>query len=183
MEFKITLRHILNILLILSWIIFIGICIEAGGFILNAIFALVKPGAVKQLWQQVDLSALFRYDKGHFFAITLIMSIVAILKATMFYQIIRILHRKDLDLALPFSKTVQRFIVVLACLALMIGFFCSYGINYTGWLVQKGVTFPDTQYLRFGGSDVWYFMAVVLFVISQLFKRGIEIQSENELTI
>jgi hypothetical protein len=26
-------------------------------------------------------------------------------------------------------------------------------------------------------------MAVILFVIAQIFKRGIEIQSENELTV
>jgi hypothetical protein len=42
---------------------------------------------------------------------------------------------------------------------------------------------PDTQFLRLGGADVWLFMAVVLFIIAQIFKRGIEIQSENELTI
>jgi hypothetical protein len=42
---------------------------------------------------------------------------------------------------------------------------------------------PDTQRLRLGGSDVWIFMSVILFVIAQIFRRGIEIQSENELTV
>jgi len=42
---------------------------------------------------------------------------------------------------------------------------------------------PDVQYLRLGGADVWLFMGVTLFVIAQIFKRGIEIQTENELTV
>ena len=50
-------------------------------------------------------------------------------------------------------------------------------------LVKKGVNMPDIQYLHLGGADVWLFMGVILFVIAQIFKRGIEIQTENELTI
>jgi hypothetical protein len=42
---------------------------------------------------------------------------------------------------------------------------------------------PDTQTLVLGGADVWIFMAIILFVLAQLFKRGIEIQNENELTV
>jgi hypothetical protein len=42
---------------------------------------------------------------------------------------------------------------------------------------------PDVQDLRLGGADVWLFMSVTLFVIGQIFKRGVEMQAENELTI
>ncbi|HJT73086.1 MAG TPA: DUF2975 domain-containing protein, partial [Chitinophaga sp.] len=180
MEIKITIRQTLNILLVLSWIIFIGLCIEAGGFIVNAIFAIVNPAVVKHLWREVDLSDLFKYDHGHFFVVTLLMSIVAVMKAWLFFLIIMILHNKDLDISQPFSKKVRRFIFRLSYAALFIGVFSWYGVKYTMWLVQQGVRIPDTQYLRLGGADVWLFMAVVLFIIAQIFKRGVEIQSENE---
>jgi hypothetical protein len=42
---------------------------------------------------------------------------------------------------------------------------------------------PELQHLRIGGADVWLFMGVVLYVVAQMFRRGIEIQSENELTV
>jgi hypothetical protein len=42
---------------------------------------------------------------------------------------------------------------------------------------------PDIENMRLGGADVWLFMGVTLFVIAQIFKRGIEIQTENDLTI
>lgn len=87
MEIKITTRQILNILLILSWIIFVGLCIEAASFIVNAIFVLVNPAVVPRLWQQVDFADLFKYDHGRFFVMILIMSIVTVMKAWVFFLI------------------------------------------------------------------------------------------------
>jgi hypothetical protein len=176
-------KQILKILYILSWIIFVGVCIEAGGFIVNAFFALVNPVAVKYLWQEVDLSGLFKYDPGYFFVVSLIMSIVAVMRALLFYLIIKILHDKELNMSQPFNREMGRFIFRISYLALVIGLFSWWGVKYTEWLGKQGVKMPDIQYLRLGGADVWLFMGVTLLVIAQIFKRGIEIQSENELTV
>jgi hypothetical protein len=51
------------------------------------------------------------------------------------------------------------------------------------WLTKQGVKSADLQSLHIAGADVWLFMAVILFVIVQIVKRGIEIQRENDLTI
>ena len=184
MEIKITTAQILKILYVASWIIFIGVCIEAGGFIFNAFFTLVlNPNDARHLWQQVDLSNLYKYDHGYFFVVTLIMSIVAVMRALIFYLIVKILHDKKLNLSQPFNREIGRFIFKVSYLSLGIGLFSYWGVKYTEWLVKQGVQMPDIQHLRLGGADVWLFMAVTLFVIAQIFKRGIEIQSENELTI
>jgi hypothetical protein len=183
MEIRIGTKQMLKVLLIIAWIIFIGLCIEAGGFLTNAVFALTKSEATGRLWQQVDLSSLFQFDRGHFFVVTLTMSIAAIMKAWIFYLIIKILHEKKLDMAQPFSKDMRRFIAGMAYLALFTGLFSWSGERYVEWLVRQGVEMPGIQYLRLAGADVWLFMGVTLFVIAQLFKRGVEIQSENELTV
>jgi membrane-bound metal-dependent hydrolase YbcI (DUF457 family) len=98
-------------------------------------------------------------------------------------MIIDILQNKKLDIARPFSKNVGRFLFRISYLSLLIGLFSWVGAKYTEWLVSKGVKLPDLQYLRLGGADVWLFMGVTIFVIAQVFKRGIEIQTENELTV
>jgi hypothetical protein len=184
MEIKISTHHGLKILYILSWIIFVGVCIEAGGFIFNAFYTLViNPNDAKNLWQQVDLSNLYQYDSGYFFVVTLLMSIVAVMRAIIFYLIIKFLHDKKLNLTQPFSNEVRRFILNLSFLSAGIGLFSYWGVKYTGWLVKQGVEMPDIQYLRLGGADVWLFMGIIHLVIAQIFKRGIEIQSENELTV
>jgi hypothetical protein len=180
MEIKISTRQILKILYVLSWIIFIGVCIEAGGFIFNAFFTLVLNHSNAGYF---NLSALYDFDPGHYFAELMLIIIVAVMRACMFYLIVKILGDKKLNMVQPFNKEVGRFIFRLSYLALGIGLFSYWGVKYTGWLVSLGVKMPDIEYLRLGGADVWLFMGVTLLVIAQIFKRGIEIQSENDLTI
>ena len=177
-------KQILKVLYVLSWIIFIGVCIEAGGSIFSAFYTLVINSInAKTFWVGNDLSGLYKYDHGHFFAETLLISITAVLKACIFYLVIKILHDKKLNMSQPFNNVVRLFILKVSCLTLGIGLFTWAGVKYTEWLVNQGVKMPDTQHLRLGGADVWLFMSVTLFVIAQIFKRGIEIQSENELTV
>ena len=174
----------LNALYILSWIIFTGVCIEAGGFIVNAFFTLLlTPAGARHFWQEVDLSVLYKYDPGYFFVETFIMSIVAVMRAIIFYRIVKILHDKKLNLAQPFNREIERCIFRISYLSLMIGLFSWYGVKYSAWFVKQGVQMPDVQQLRLGGADVWLFMGVILFIVAQIFKRGIEIQTENELTV
>ena len=184
--FKLTVmgtKQILKVLYIFSWIIFVGLGIEAGAFLTNAFFTLVNPAVVNRLWQEVDLSDLFKYAQEHFFVITLIIGIVTVTKALMFYLIIKILHEKKLDLSQPFSQEVRRFIFSMSYAALLIGLFSLWGARYSEWLVKQGVKMPGLEQMHLGGADVWLFMCVIFFVIAQIFKKGIEIQKENELTI
>lgn len=181
---KITTTQVLKILYILSWIIFVGVSIEAGGFISNSFFTLViNPAGARHFWPGMDLSALYAFDHGYFFVITLIMSIVAVLRAILFYIIIKLLHGRKLDMAHPFSPEVGRFIFTLSYLSLFIGLQSWWGARYAAWLVSLGVKMPGIQDLSLEGADIWLFMGVTLLVIAQIFKRGIEIQKENELTV
>ena len=172
------------ILYILSWIIFVGVGIEAGGFITNTVATLIlNPVGAKHFWQQADLSSLYYYDRVYFIIETSFMCIVAVLKAWIFYVIIQIQHSKKVSISQPFNKAAERFIFIIACLSLFTGLLCLWGAKYAAWFVTQGVKMPDIQYLGIGGGDVWVFMGVALFVIGQVFKKGIEIQSENELTV
>jgi hypothetical protein len=181
---KIRTEQILKVLHILSWVIFIGVCIEAGGSIFSAFYTLViNPVNAATFWVGNDLSGLYKYDPGQFFAETLLISIAGVMKAGIFYLIIKILHDKKLSMSQPFNSEVRLFIIRVSCLAFATGLFTWWGVKYTEWLVKQGVQMPDTQHLRLGGADVWLFMGVTLFVIAQIFKRGIEIQTENELTV
>jgi DUF2975 family protein len=181
---KISTKQVLKILTVLSWIIFIGVCIEAGGSIFSAFYTLVINSInARTYWAQNDLSGLYAYGREHFFTETLLISIASVMKACIFYLTIKILHDKKLNLSQPFNKEVRLFIIRISCFAFAIGIVTWGGVVYTDWLVKQGVKMPDTQHLRLGGADVWLFMSVTLFVIAQIFKRGIEIQSENELTV
>lgn len=180
MDIKISTKQVLTILYVISFIIFIGLCIEAGSFIFNAFFTLViNPDNASYF----DLASLYAFDSDYFIVQLLLMSIPAIMKALIFYLIIKILHDKQLNIAQPFNRELGRFITKLSYLALGIGFFSFWGVKYMEWFVKQGVKMPAIETLRLGGADVWLFMGVILLVVAKIFNRGIEIQSENELTV
>lgn len=184
MGIKITTTHILKVLQVLSWIIFLALCIEAGGILFSAFFALViNPVASQNSWLGVDLSSLYEFDKGYFIAENVLISIVAVMQAILFYLIVKLFYNKKLNLTHPFNNELKRLISNVGYLALGIGLFSLWGAKFTKWLVEKGIRLSDIQSLRLGGADVWFFMGVILLVIAQIFKRGIEIQLENDLTV
>ncbi|MEO6136268.1 MAG: DUF2975 domain-containing protein [Ginsengibacter sp.] len=184
MDIRITTKQISVILYVISWIIFIGICIEACAFIFSTFSVFIfDPATAQKFWRPVDLSNVFEYDKGFFTVMNIYIIIVTVLKAILFYQIIKILGKKKLDASRPFNREVILFISLISYITFGIGLFCAWGVNYSEWIIKKGMKVPNIQELGIGGADVWLFMGIVLFVIVHIFKRGMEIQSENDLTI
>lgn len=183
MEIRIGSNTILKLLNILSWIIFLGLCIEAGGIIFNTIYALYNPIVAKHFWNGTDLSPLYSFDKGHFITQTVLMSIVAVIKALIFYLIVKMFYDKKLNIAKPFNPAITNSVFKIAYLCLGAGLFSLWGARYAAWIQGQGVQMPDIHYLRIGGGDVWVFMAVVLIVIGQIFKKGTELQTESDLTV
>lgn len=184
MEIKITTNQILKVLQILSWIIFIGLCVEAGGLVFSTFYTFfINPVNTNNFWEGADLSSLYNFDKGQFIVIVLIMTIVSVLKAIMFYLIVKLFVDKKLNIAQPFTTGLTQFLLNISYLTLGIGLFSNGGFKYSKWLSSQGVKMPDPQALLFAGADVWLFMSVLLFVIVQIVKRGMEIQKENDLTI
>lgn len=101
---RITTRRILKISLALSWIIFIGLCIEAGASMFSAFYTMViNPANAATFLGKHDLSGLCNYGPDYFFAELLLISTVLIVKAFMFYLIVKILQEKKPDLSQPFN--------------------------------------------------------------------------------
>jgi len=180
-----TTSRVLKALEVLSWIIFIGLCIDAGGLAINTIISLfINPSAVEYFWTARDyLSELSKFGRGHFTTLALIMNIVVILKAVMFYLILVLFRKRGLTIERPFSSVLRDLVFKFSYLALGIGIFSQIGLKYTEWLVGQGMPAANMEALKIAGADVWLFMAVLLFVIGQMVKRGMEIQVENDLTI
>ena len=173
--------RMLNIMNILSWTIFTALSIFTGSILFNIIYTLfVHPVDAKYFQRGIDLSHLYAYGAGHFSLVTLLMALAAAMKAYLFFLIIKAI--KALDLVQPFSSQVGGYILRIAYVALIIGILSVAGISYTEWLEEQGVKLPEMHnYL--GGGGVFLLMGIILFVIAQIFKKGIELQSENALTV
>jgi hypothetical protein len=175
---------VLKLLHVLSWIVFLGLCIEAGGFIFNAFFVLfINPVGAEKFWTGIDLSAILAHDQNQFLLIVTIMIMVSVLKAFLFFLIVKIFHDKHLDLAHPFNKTLGRYLFNLAYVSLGIGTLSYLGSKVISEVLSRNVSVPSMEQLHIGGTEVWFIMGITLYVFAQIFKKGVELQAENDLTV
>lgn len=165
---------------VIAWVIFVGLSIEAGGLIVNFIFTVFKPEFVDKLYQKLDLTTLYLQSTAVFYSMCSFVIVIAVLKAILFYLLIELLLK--LDLSKPFSQFVRRKILQISYYTFSIGLL-SYiagetarNLSHHGYEVDKLEQF-------WVDSNAFILMAAVIYVIAQIFKRGIEIQSENELTV
>lgn len=165
---------------IVAWLIFIGLSIEACGLLVNFIFSIYNPGFVKNLYQKLDLSDMYNRGKWAFFCIYSFILFIAFLKAFLFYTVIKMIHR--LDLAKPFNKFVSEQITQISYYAFFIGLFSYIARQTTKTLQHHGFT-TDNLNSFWADSQAFILMAAVVYVIATIFKKGVEIQSENELTV
>ena len=175
-----------KVLNVLAWIIFVGLCIESGGLIVNAFVTIfINPIASSKFWGGMNLYELYQFNESHFITILVLMIIISLLKSILFYLIVNIFHKKKLNLSTPFNETMGKYIFNLSYLSFGIGLFIYWGSNFSAWLkiVSNDKVSPSLQQLKFEGADVWLFMGVILLIFAMIFKKGIEIQSENELTV
>jgi hypothetical protein len=110
---------------------------------------------------------------------------VSTLKSILFYLIVNLFHKKKLNLNNPFNEQLGRSLYNIGYLALGIGLFSWWGNNFSKLLKMLGqnVLTQTFENIKFEGSDVWLFMAIILLIFGMIFKRGIELQSENDLTV
>jgi hypothetical protein len=50
-------------------------------------------------------------------------------------------------------------------------------------MIGQTVLTNTFENVKFDGGDVWLLMANILLIFGMIFKKGIELQSENDLTV
>lgn len=171
---------IIKALHVVSWIIFIGFCIQTGTLVFNYIFSLINPAATHNLYLGLNLSELYRDNKTTY---TLLFSCIAFLsamKAYLFYLIIMLLSR--LDLLKPFSLSTAELISKVSYQILNIGVVGLITHQFAKRLAQKGINVQSAE-IFWNDSDTYLLLAAVAFVFAQIFRKGIELQNENDLTV
>ena len=165
---------------IIAWVIFVGLCVEAGGLIVNFIFSLYKPEFIQNLYQKLDLSQMYNLNKWVFFSIYSFILFISILKAYLFYVVIMLLHK--INLLKPFDTYVAGQIKNISYYTLSIGLI-SYIARQTAQSLQHYGFEIDILNQFWDDSQAYILMAAVIYVIATIFSRGVEIQNENDLTV
>jgi hypothetical protein len=167
-------------LYIMAWLIFVGLCIEAGGLLVNFFFSLYKPEFVQNLYQKLDLTEMYKNSRIVFFGIYSFILTISILKACLFYIVIRLMHK--MDLSKPFSTFVARQILQISYYTVSIGLLSYIARQLTKNLTHYGFV-PDNLNQFWADSQAFFIMGAVIYIIATIFKKGVDIQNENDLTV
>jgi hypothetical protein len=167
-------------LYIVAWLIFVGLSIEAGGLIVNFFFSLHKPEFVQNLYQKLDLTEMYKDSKMAFFGIYSFILSISILKAFLFYIVIRLMHK--IDLTKPFNAFVSNQILQISYYTISIGLLSYIARQSAKNLMHYGF---DTDNLNqfWADSQAFILMGAVVYIIATIFKKGVDIQNENDLTV
>ncbi len=163
-----------------AWLIFVGLCIEAGGLIVNFVFSVFKPEMVGNLYQKLDLSSMYQQSKWAYFGMYSFVIFISLLKAMLFYIVIALLYK--LDLSKPFSNFVAQKITQISYSTFSIGILSfiaretAKNLSHHGYEIDKLSQF-------WVDSQAFILMAAVIYVIATIFKKGVDLQNENDLTV
>lgn len=160
---------------ILSWIVFAGLLIKAGTILVGYFLSIDNELASKNLFGGLDLSA---YREHSFVQYTFIVGYkIALFINEAYIALLITKLLSGLDIKNPFNSKVQELMQKI-----------SYSIFYL-WVIaivhNAHIQYLGKRYefpMELFSSD-FIFLAGVIFIFAQIMKRGIEIQSENELTI
>ena len=174
-------KALMMVLHITAWAVYIGLLIRTGAILYSFFVSLfINPEAAKKLYLVLNLSELYNYNIGHYIIMMTLVTLISGLKALIFHWLIKIFLK--INLINPFSREISRLISKIGYIALAVGLLTVIAEAYTKGLIEKGLNLPGLSQNLEGGGEFLLF-AGVIFIIAQVFKRGIEIQTENELTV
>lgn len=127
-----------------------------------------------------DISQLFNLNKYHFgilFSLTLSITMV---KALAFYFTMKIFN--TLNLVKPFSPEIATLISRISYMILAVGILGIIAFRYSEIVETKGMALSELQ-TWWDDKYAYLLMGSIIFVIAQVFKKGLELQSENDLTV
>jgi len=178
MEIKAKTRteQILTVMHILAWVAFVGYMIEAGAILVSYGVSLINDEAAKDLYKGINLYNLRQLNFWSYTGSVSFMIALSLMKAYVSFLVIKTLSK--VNLMNPFTIEVAKKLEKISHVLLEIWIVSMLSNAHTSWLLK---TTGGLQGEWVKGDFI--FMAGLVFVLSQIFKRGVEIQSENELTV
>jgi len=168
---------ILAILNVIAWIAFFGLLIKAGAIVWNYVTSFFVPEAPKNFYKGLNLYDLKQYSYWHFTLVVSFMIVVAVLKAYNAFLITRVLSK--IRVKNPFTIDVSNLMEKISYLILGTWVVAMLFNIHMSWLSKR----VEGNWDKYMVSGDFIFLAGVIFVFAQIFKKGVEIQTENELTV
>ena len=182
---KIRTEKILKIINVFAWIIFVGTLVKFGTILIIFIISLFNPEYV--LFKDIEVfgegtspgTYFYEIRESHLWNyIPYVISIIlwTLIKSYLAYLIIKLLAK--INLIHPFSMEVADRIVKISYALIFI-----WVLSFVVGFFDKWATLAIGLEPQFEVRGEFLFIAGLVYLIGNIFKRGVEIQNENKLTI
>jgi len=167
---------LLTVMNVLSWLAFAGFIVKASAILISYIVSITNPEGAKNLYMQLNLYNLLQFDFWEYTGTVLLMFALEVLKAFTAWLVIRVLSK--IKMTNPFTMEVSRTLEKISYMILLVWV---VSMVYNGHITGLSKQIPGLQQNLIPGEFI--LLAGIIFIFSQIFKKGVEIQTENELTI
>ncbi len=169
-------EQILAVMPILAWVALAGFIIEGGALLISYGLSWVNPDAAKDLYRGLNLYNLRQFNFWHYTLSVSFLVALSLMKAYVSWLVVGLLSK--FNLKNPFTLDVARRLEKISI------------FSFGTWVVTMLCNANTSWLMKITGelhgnwlSGEFIFMVGIVFIMSQVFKRGVEIQSENELTV
>jgi hypothetical protein len=170
-------ENLLKALNVLSWLALVGLIVKAGAILISyGVSVFVNPDGAKNLYDGLNLSSERDFSFWHYTGTVTLMLALLVLEAYTAFLVAKVLSR--IRLSSPFTPEVSEILERISYFMLGIWIIALVFNIHSKWLMK-----------HIGGLRIdlvpseSIFLAGVVFVFAQVFKKGVELQSENELTV
>lgn len=175
---------ILNILKVIFQIVFVLLCILNLAFLFLLFLSIFNENTGTLTHIKISLpnfrgtfSQLKGIGKLGLSIILFLALATSLVEAYMVFLVVKIL--KKLNFSNPFSKEISTLISKISLLSLLVGLFSILTRMISNSFMKKFIVDiqlgdPNFNFLIFAG---------IIYIIGKIYQRGVEIQSENDLTI
>ena len=168
---------LLKIMNIIFWIVFIGLCIKTGALLISFFVSLFgTPAAAEAVYLGLDLSDLYAYGEWHYIAMALLLIVLTGQKTYIAYLVIK--SFMSFDLSRPFNAKLTGLFLQISHVALGAGILAVVATGYSKAMGKAGVAVP----IDFSGGEILFFSGII-YLLALVFKKGADLQAENDLTV
>lgn len=180
-------EKILNVLRVIAWIGYVSWVVILGVVIVMSFFGLLNYPSAFASWTNIDIDGFeitFQAMREKYPEHYVFYNIMIIIETFLVLKIWEISKNtlSSINLGNPFSNKMARSIEMIAWFIFgiwAIGVFSNIFNKYFLMTINGG---NEIEFSLSTGFSYLY-MAGIIYLISQIFKRGVELQEENELTV
>src|SRR6187455_3310736 len=164
-------EKILLVLKVLAWLALAGYIVQCGSQIISFGVSFFNPEAAKHIYgTSLALHEMYQHNQRYFINIMSFLIALSAMHSYVWYSVAGMLTK--LNLQEPFSRKVARTLEEIGIQMLGIWIVSVIAQQSVAWMaknsgIQVGSLHAVNEYL---------FIAGIVYIISQVFKRGIEIQ-------